>query len=80
MPICQRQEGLCNSGEKLAPVHYIRSEFLERNLCQALCKIIYAMILMSKSVVFLHFYKFFESYFQRSKNNPVEILTGGYPL
>ena len=28
--------GLCNSGEKLALIHYIRSEFLERNLCKAL--------------------------------------------
>ena len=38
------------------------------------------MIIMSKSGVFLHFYKFFESHFQKSKNNPVEILTGGCPL
>ena len=30
--------------------------------------------------VFLHFHKFFESYFQKSKNNPVEILTGRCPL
>ena len=27
-----------------------------------------------------HFHKFFESHFQKSKNNPVEILTGGCPL
>ena len=31
-------------------------------------------------IVFLHFHKFFESHFQKSKNNPVEILTGGCPL
>ena len=29
---------------------------------------------------FLHFHKFFESHFQKSKNNPVEIVTGGCPL
>ena len=46
-PICQRREGLRNSGKKLALIHYIRSRFLERNLCQALRKIIYAMIIIS---------------------------------
>ena len=33
-----------------------------------------------KSAFFLHFHKFFESHFQKSKNNPVELLTGGCPL
>ena len=36
-PICQKREGLRNSGEKLALIHFIRSEFLEHNLCEALC-------------------------------------------
>ena len=29
--------GLRNSGEKLALIHYFLSEFLERDLCEALC-------------------------------------------
>ena len=33
-PICQR---LRNSGEKFAPKIRFRCEFLERNLCEALC-------------------------------------------
>ena len=38
-PICQRREGLRNSGEKLALMHYTCSDFLECNLCEALCQI-----------------------------------------
>ena len=30
--------------------------------------------------LFFPFHKFFESHFQKSKNNPVEILTGRSPL
>ena len=30
-----------------------------------------------KTAVFLHFHKLFESHFQKSKNNSVEILAGG---
>ena len=51
-PTCERQEGLRNGGEKLASIHYIRSEFLERDLCEALCRIIYAMIIISKIIYF----------------------------
>ena len=58
-PICQRREGLRNSGKKLALIHYIRSEFLERNLCEALCKIIYAMIIISKIICFFSLLQFF---------------------
>ena len=35
---------------------------------------------VQNQAVFLHFHKFFESHFQKSKNDPVEILTGGCPL
>ena len=55
----QRREGLRISGEKLAPIHYIRSKFLEDNLCEALCKIIYAMIIMSKISCFSSLSQFF---------------------
>ena len=63
-PICQRREGLRNSGEKLAPIHYIRSEFLERNLLIALCEIIYAMIKCPESFVF---HKSFNHIFRKAK-------------
>ena len=52
-PICQRREGLPNSGLTYAPIHHIRSEFLEGNLCEALFKIIYAMIIMSEVSCFI---------------------------
>ena len=35
--VCILTEGLRNNSEKLAPIHHIRSEFLERNLFEALC-------------------------------------------
>ena len=35
---------------------------------------------VQNQLLFLHFHKFFESHFQKSKNNPVEILTGGCSL
>ena len=47
---CGKKPG--NSSEKLAPIHHIRSEFLERNLCEALCQIIFAMIIISKMICF----------------------------
>ena len=59
IPICQRQEGVRNSGKKVAPIHCICSEFLERNLCEALCKICYAVMLMSKISCLLHFLQIF---------------------
>ena len=36
-PARQRRKGLRNSVEKLSPKICFRSEFLERNLCEALC-------------------------------------------
>ena len=40
-PSRQRRKGPRNIIEKLAPKICFRSEFLDRNLCEALCQIIY---------------------------------------
>ena len=44
------------------------------------CEIIDAMIIISKSFVLLHLFTFCESHYKTSKNNPFEILIGGFPL